>query len=230
MRLIVWVGFVSAPFQRRIWGSFVPHSWGRVEWNSIPPWLGCSGRATIHTAQGGWAPIKRSHGGLAEISKMNWLALFGSWPPDTRPCILQCCPHGTFLLERSPHSPEFELLKHQAGKWGFKEGKLRPAKMCQHTSTLDSVGHRLPAGSNCCQSGRPTKSEPPEGKIVPVGNSGKIWGTFCITDIMDGTVSAPPCLTIPRKANEVSWYQFCTPYVHIIANSKVKQKTVHVQK
>ena len=94
--------------QRCNWDIFLPHSWDKVEWNSIPPWPGCSGKATIHTAQGGWAPTKRSQGGLADIFKMNWWALFECWPPDTSPCILWCCPHGTFLMERSPRNPEIK--------------------------------------------------------------------------------------------------------------------------
>ena len=69
---VSWVCF--CPFQGCNWGGFVPHSWDKVEWNSIPPWLGCSGRATIHTAQGGWAPAKRSKGGLA-FKWTSWLSL-----------------------------------------------------------------------------------------------------------------------------------------------------------
>ena len=103
---VSWVCF--CPFQGCNWGGFVPHSWDKVEWNSIPPWPGCSGRATIHTVQEGWAPTKRSQGGLADIFKMNWWALFECWPPDTSPCILWCCPHGTFLMERSPRNPEIK--------------------------------------------------------------------------------------------------------------------------
>ena len=96
--------------------------------------------------------------------------------------------------KKSSQSWVWIIETEKAGKRGFKKGKLRPAKMCQHTSTPDSVGYRLPAGSNCCQSGRPTKSEPPEGKILLFGNSSKIWGTFCITDILPATASAPPSI------------------------------------
>ena len=43
---------------------------------------------------------------------MSWLAFFVCRPPDTSPCILQYCPHGTSLMGRSPRNPEF--------KWSYQ--------------------------------------------------------------------------------------------------------------